>query len=492
MKQVNIIPRVDGNTGIIPVAVYCRVSTKAERQEDSLENQITHYNDVIDADPRYELVEIYYDHGISGFKENRPGFQRMMEDAENGRFKLIITKSITRFARNTQTVLECTRHLKELGIGIYFELQNIHTLTEAGELLMTLYAAFGQAESESSRMHTLMHLKNKNASGHPQRQLQRSLGYSKGGDGEFYPNEYAPIVREIFEMAADGYTPSQIANHLNSCGLKTQNGAAFHRASITRLLQNVAYKGDYIVQQYYVDDNRKQLRNKGERPRIYIEDDHIPIVSRELWERAQPRPSKEKPQNIIAPLPLNDENYPYRHQLYCAKCGHYLHRSVRANRVLWECSGKTRFTTNFCSGVCVTDDEVRTWLPLPPGKHYVVERPSRGRAIVHCTIPETEWKGTEKVHIKSAPALTTENYPYKDHIFCTYCGSRLRRIISNAGKVFWICNTASRNGKQYCKGVRIPDEKLKPLASLEGDFFIGKEIIHGKESYGYSRKPILG
>ena len=160
--------------------------------------------------------------------------------------------------------------------------------------------------------------------------------------------------------------------------------------------------------------------------------------------------------------------------------------------MLWECSGKTRYTTNFCSGVCVTDDEVRAWLPLSPGKNYVVERPPRGRSASHLSIPEAEWKGTEKAHITIVPSLTTENYPYKDHIFCTYCGSRLRRIISNAGKVFWICNTASRNGKQYCKGVRIPDEKLKPLASLEGDFFIGKEIIHGKESYGYSRKPILG
>ena len=316
------------------------------------------------------------------------------------------------------------------------------------------------------------------------------MGYDKDKNGEFYPNEYAPLVREMFEMAADGYTPTQIANHLNSRGLKTQNGAAFHRGSISRLLQNVVYKGDYIVQQYFVNERRKLVKNNGEKPQIYIEDDHIAIVSRELWERAQRKPTSEKPQNSFHPLQLTDQNYPYRHQLYCAKCGHYLHRSVRANRVLWECSGKTKFTTNFCTGICVSDDEVRTWLPFSPGNHYLMEQVEKGKIMSHFAIPEAKWNGVKKNHTKLLPALTTENYPYKDHIFCIYCGSRLRRIMSNAGKVFWICNTTSRKGKQYCKGIRIPDEKLKPLTSLEGDFFIGKEQINGEESYGYSRKPI--
>lgn len=159
-KSVTIIPQRQrtGNEKT-PVAVYCRVSTKAERQSDSLENQIQHYNEAIGEDPRYELVEIYYDFGISGFKDSRPGFQRMMDDAEAGRFRQVITKAITRFARNTRTVLESTRRLKELGIGVYFELQGIDTLSQEGELLLTLFAAFGQAESEGARRHTLMALK---------------------------------------------------------------------------------------------------------------------------------------------------------------------------------------------------------------------------------------------------------------------------------------------------------------------------------------------
>lgn len=505
---VTVIPqKTNTDSSPVPVAVYCRVSTKAERQSDSLENQIKHYSETIGADPRYQLVEIYYDFGISGFKADRPGFQRMMADAENHRFSLVITKAITRFARNTRTVLESTRRLKELGIGVFFELQNINTLSQAGELLMTLFAAFGEAESEGARMHTLMSLRRKYEAGKPPHQLQRCMGYSKGPDGEFYPDGYAPLVLEMFEMAADGYTPAQITNYLNGQSIKTHNGCSFHRGSVTRMLRNPAYKGDFIAQRYYVDENRKLVKNEGEKPMYYIEDDHIPIVTHELWEKVQTaldsitravNPTKSKP------MALTDENYPYRDIVFCAECGHRLSRAVRAGRVLWECNGKLRFSQSFCSGVTITDDEVREKLsstfftsstqdacpvkPLTPV--YVAPVISKGKVVDHSFSSEENWKKThvKKQHITAAPELTLENYPYKDAIFCKYCGSKLRRIISNAGKVIWICDGLSRQGKAFCKGIRVPDEKLKPLSKLTGPFFIGKELVNGAETFGYARR----
>ena len=135
----------------IRVAAYCRVSTETEIQEGSIENQIEHYEELIKSNPDYEFVNVYYDFGISGYKEKRPGFQEMMKDARSGKIDLIITKSITRFARNTNTLLKATRELKSLGIGVFFELQNMNTLNEGGELLLTVYAAFAQGESETYR-----------------------------------------------------------------------------------------------------------------------------------------------------------------------------------------------------------------------------------------------------------------------------------------------------------------------------------------------------
>ena len=493
-KDITIIPqRQRDDNEKIPVAVYCRVSTKAERQSDSLENQIAHYTEKIGGDPHYELVEIYYDFGISGYKAARPGFQRMIADAETGRFHLIITKAITRFARNTRTVLESTRRLKELGIGVYFELQGINTLSQEGELLMTLFAAFGQAESEGARLHTLMALKRKYDEGKPPRQIQRSMGYSKGPDGEFYPDKYAPLVLEMFEMAADGYTAAQITNYLNAEGITNHNGCAFHRASVTRLLRNPVYKGDFIAQQYFVNDDRRLVKNQGEKPMLYIEDDHIPIVTRALWDKAQAAldsVTRRATPTEAKPLPLNDQNYPYRHSLYCAECGHRLSRAVRAGRVLWECSGKTKFSREFCTGVSVTDDEVRSWLPISDSI-YISDVVEKGVVKEHSDTPEAEWRliHQEKTHNQKVPELTEENFPYMNRIFCKYCGSRLRRIINKDGTVTWICNGLSRLGKAFCKGIRVPDEKLKPLSNLSGNFYIGKELVHGKESYGYSRKP---
>lgn len=492
-REVIIIPKQPQNEECIPVAVYCRVSTTAERAEDSLENQKSHYQMTIGQDSSYELVGLYYDFGISGYTSTRPGFQRMMDDAEKGRFNLVITKAITRFARNTNTVLTATRRLKELGIGVFFELQGINTLSQEGEMLMTILAAFGQAESEGARQHTLMALKQKNKSGHFNRQLQRSMGYRKGEDGEFYPDEYAPLVLEMFELAADGYSAGQITNYFNSRGLCTQNGKPFNRSSVTKMLRNPAYMGDFVAQQYYVDEHRHQRKNMGEKPKYYVCDDHIPIVSRELWEKAQETLDRGKPRaepTQSKPMPLNDENYPYRHRLFCAQCGHKLNRAIRVGRVLWECNGKTRFGKAFCSGVSVTDDEVRAWLPITED-HYVIACVDKGVVSGHDWIPGDEWKKTnqKKKHVISVPELTEENYPYMNRLFCRYCGSRLRRIISNAGKVFWVCNAVSRGGKQFCKGVRVPDEKLKPLRDVNFDAYIGKEIVNGKENYGYSRKP---
>lgn len=387
---VQVIPGRKASSHKTRVTVYCRVSTKSDMQEDSLENQIEHYRETVGEDPRYELVEIYHDFGISGFKETRPGFQRMLEDGRKGKFGLIITKSITRLARNTGIVLDAVRELRGLGIGIYFELQNINTLSEGGELLMTIYAAFGQAEIEANRVGTKMTIQRKIKDGVPIKQMQRILGYSRNASGEIVPDENASLVLMIYEMATEGFTVVEITNYLNTEGIITQNGAKFYRKTVMRVLQNEEYKGDFIQMKHYVDEHRKLRENRGAEDRYYYEEDHVPIVTRELWEKAQ------------------------------------------------------------------SALEVR-------------QRPKAK--------PEQELLST------------IENYPYMNRIFCKYCGARLRRIALSGGNVWWVCNTMSRKGKKACHGIRVPDEKLQALRNTNKVVYIGKEIINGKECYGYTGKP---
>ena len=409
-----------------PTAIYCRVSTLHPHQKDSLENQIRHYQEFMKKTPNYILTGIYYDFGISGYKENRPGFCKMLEDARKGCFQQIITKSITRFARNTDTVLKTTRELKELGIDIYFELQKIHTLSREGELLLTLYAAFAQAESENARWLTKTAIQQKYRKGHPMRQLHRCLGYRKDQEGNLVPNENAELVRQIFQMAADGWSISQITKYLNENKITTQNDRTFSRSTVSRILHNNAYTGDYICQRYYVNNQRKLVRNKGEKQMYYIRHDHPAIISEELWETAQEKLAKKSERNRQG-LPSDE--------------------------------------------IAVTK------------KAQVLYAPEKR------TLKETILQKQESGFIPDKPPLTFANYPYKDRIFCKYCGSRLRRIIARNHSVWWICNGLSRKGKAFCKGVRIPDEKLSPLRNISFSAYIGKELIDGKETYGYSPKP---
>ena len=224
----------------------------------------------------------------------------------------------------------------------------------------------------------------------------------------------------------------------------------------------------------------------------YIEDDHIPIVTTELWEKVQARldgstrkalPTKSRP------VELTYENYPYRNHLYCAGCGHRLIRSVRAGRVLWECDGKRRFTKGFCEGVCITDDEVREWEPIEDDI-YISEITVKGKVIGHVFVDGGEWNRShrKKIHVSAVPELTESNYPYMNRIFCKYCGSRLRRIINKNNTVTWICDELSRKGRKGCRGVRIPDEKLQALRGIDYAVYIGKETIDGVERFGYARK----
>lgn len=265
------------------VAAYCRVSTEHEEQESSLENQMQTYEDVIRSNPEYEYAGVYYDFGISGFKEERLGFQKMMENARAGKIDLILTKSISRFARNTQTVLKATRELKELKVGVFFELQKINTLTAEGELMMTIIAAFAQAESEGMSAVSKMAYRRRYEAGIPIQYLERSFGYRKNEIGEYEIDEdESKWVRKIYKMVADGYTFAAVKRYLNDQGVKTATGAEWCESTVIRLVENEIYKGDYIMHKHFVNEDRKLVPSRGEVDSWYVENDHIPIVSKNL------------------------------------------------------------------------------------------------------------------------------------------------------------------------------------------------------------------
>ena len=225
------------------VAAYCRVSTDEEKQIGSFENQIEYFTRLISENGKYELVKIYSDEGISGCSiRSRKGFQAMIEDCDAGRIDLIITKSISRFARNTQDSLNYTRKLKNMGIGVYFEKEGINTLESSGELLLTLFSCFAQEESRSISENTAWGIRSKFQQGIPHLNTEVLLGYDKDEAGRLVINEeQAEIVRRVYRMFLEGFSLNAIAVSLNKAGLPGVHGEAkWCATTIGRLLENVS------------------------------------------------------------------------------------------------------------------------------------------------------------------------------------------------------------------------------------------------------------
>ena len=233
------------------VAPYCRVSTDSEEQLTSYTMQKRVYTEMVMGNPKWQLVDIYADEGISGTRaDKRDEFQRMIRDCRRGKIDYIITKSVSRFARNTAECIEFVRQLKLMGIGVIFEEQNIDTLKCDSELLMTIHAGFAQAESESMSRNITWSYRKRFENGDVVFNFSKLLGYRKGADGqpEIIPEE-AEIVRSIFDMFLSGMTLREIADRLKAEGIKTKAGGdTWSIASIQNILKNEKYCGDAITQ----------------------------------------------------------------------------------------------------------------------------------------------------------------------------------------------------------------------------------------------------
>lgn len=275
------------------VAAYCRVSTGDESQQTSYTNQKAFYTELIQNREGWVLAGIYADEAISGTsRARRAEFNRMMEEAKAGKMDYIVTKSISRFARNTVDTLNCVRELKNQipPVGIYFEKENLDTLNAAGELILTILSALAQDESRSISDNIRWTFQKKFQAGIPQVNLNRMLGYDKGADGEWVINlKQAMVVRYIFERFVSGYSANRIAKELNAAGRFTVNGKNWSSSTVLSVLRNEKYVGDVEMQKTVTKDflTHRSVKNTGEAPRYYVKNHHAGIIERPVWEKVQ-------------------------------------------------------------------------------------------------------------------------------------------------------------------------------------------------------------
>ncbi|MBR3018881.1 MAG: recombinase family protein [Clostridia bacterium] len=292
-REVTVIkakPKVElVGVGKLRVAAYCRVSTDLEDQEGSYEAQCSHYRTLIQSKSDWSLAGIYADEGLSGTcRTKREQFNRMVEDAEKGRIDLILTKSISRFARNTLDCLTVVRKLKALGIGITFEKEGLDTLDGTGEVILTILASIAQQESASISQNVRIGIQYRFQRGIPMVNCSRFLGYDKR-DGKLVINEVqAGVVRRIYRDYLDGYSMDMISYDLRREGVTSGSGnTAWPVSSVKYVLLNEKYAGDLLLQKFFVEDflTHKTVRNRGQLPQYFVSQAHAPIVPRCIFDR---------------------------------------------------------------------------------------------------------------------------------------------------------------------------------------------------------------
>lgn len=345
------------------VAGYARVSTDLEEQQTSYAAQVDHYTRYIKEKPEWEFVKVYTDEGISATNtKKREGFNQMIEDAMNGKIDLIITKSVSRFARNTVDSLVTVRKLKEKGVEIYFEKENIYTLDSKGELLITIMSSLAQEESRSISENVTWGQRKRFADGKVTLPYKQFLGYEKGEDGlpKIVESE-AKIVRLIYKEFLNGKTPSYIAKLLTEMKIPTPaKKEVWQVSTVESILTNEKYKGDALLQKSFTVDflTKKKKVNEGEIPQYYVNDSHPAIIQPEIFDLVQIEFQKRKSKNG-----RKSNASIFSGKVICGDCGGYYgskvwHSTSQYRRVILQCNNKFKNEVK-CRTRHFTEDELK-------------------------------------------------------------------------------------------------------------------------------------
>ena len=317
------------------VAAYARVSSGKEAMLHSLAAQVDYYSTYIRHHPGWEYVGVYTDEAKTGTKDSREGFQRLLADCKSGKVNHIITKSVSRFARNTVTLLETVRELKNMGISVYFEEQNINTMTADGELMLTILASYAQAESLSASENQKWRVRQNFEEGKPWRGYM--LGYRyKDGEYVIVPEE-AKIVKKIYADFLSGKGIEAIMKSLNESGVLTQQGFTWHRSAVMRILRNYTYTGNLLLQTKYRENHltKKTLVNYGELPQYHATDTHEAIIDMGTFEAVQAEIARRAEKYT---KPHKRQEYPFSGIMTCAICGKHYRRKTTPTGPVWICS----------------------------------------------------------------------------------------------------------------------------------------------------------
>ncbi len=376
MPEVVIIPATIGNfTDLGPnrqlkVASYSRVSTEHEEQLTSFISQQTYYNDMILRNPKWSLYKNFADHGISGGNaEKRPDFMKMIRHCKQGKINLIVTKSISRFARNTLDSIRYVRELKAMGVGVYFEKEGINTLEETSELFLTIMSSLAQEELNSLSLNVKMGLRMAMKKGIVHYKYKNFYGYRKGEDGmPSIIHEEAEVVRKIFQLFLAGESIAQILKYLAENQITARHGKSWNENNVRAILYNEKYCGDVILQKTYVVDpiSKKTKVNNGELPKYHIKNNHDGIVTHEIFNQVQEERARRTSKRKTSSKTKTESGkysslYALGEILICGDCGTKYQRKVwtkrnKTKQPVWRCVSRVDHGTQYCENSFSVDE----------------------------------------------------------------------------------------------------------------------------------------
>lgn len=467
----------------------------------SLSSQISYYSELIQKNPQWQYVGVYADNFISGTStDKRTEFQRLVADCEAGKIDIVLTKSISRFARNTVDLLETVRRLKELGIEVRFEKERINSLSEDGELMLTLLASFAQEESRSISENIRWATQKRFEQGIPNGKF-RVYGYSWEGDLLVPVPEEAAIVKRIFQNFLDGKSRLETEREFAAEGITTREGCRWVDSNLKVVLTNVTYTGNLLLQKEFIEDpfTKKRRKNKGQLPQYFVENTHEAIIDMETFQFVQGEMARRRELDCFAnkSLTLNCSSA----KIKCGLCGRSFVRSTRKNRAktsqlgerytFWECTSKKKNNCPRCKSGIIREDVLKEECVRVLGIEEFDEDVFTEK-VTKITIPETgtmffefaDGKKLEHHWYRNAKKdAWTEDYRkqasnyrrnhavtrdditcFTTKIKCEHCGCNFRKSTSPAadgGKLsYWRC--ADKNGC-VVKGLR--DEWLRELTA---------------------------
>lgn len=470
---------------------------ESERLQHSLSAQISYYSELIQKNPAWEYVGVYADDGVTGTKaEAREEFNRMLVDCKAGKIDIILTKSISRFARNTVDLLSTVRHLKELGISVQFEKERIDSLSEDGELMLTLLASFAQEEVRSLSDNVKWGTRKRFENGIPNGKFQ-IYGYRWDGDHLVIEPEEAKIVKLIYDNFLNGLSAETTEKQLAEMGVKSYKGQHFGNTSIRQILGNITYTGNLLFQKEYVVDpvSKKRKINRGELPQYWVENTHEAIIPMEVYQAVQTEKARRRELGALANWSINTSCLTSK--IKCGCCGKSYQRSTRkgrkdpnSNYTIWVCGTRKKSGNVLCRNKDIPERMLKqactTVLGLDEFDESVfserieyIEVPAPNEMLFYFkdghTIPH-HWESTlrkdcwtderraAKGRYVQAHQLSPNSSCFTSRIRCDCCGENYRRQRSKhkdgSSDAVWRCASSRK-----CDNSSIKEETLTELCA---------------------------